>query len=143
MGGRGAASSGDPRNRVKLQKIEYNEEWLYQPDENTDLSDLAKNPIPYVGVGRDTKLGYEIEDDTIQTKYESNVLFPIEKLETLQPFVLRSGIENYKRFDGTERPYVVEYEGHYYLLDGNHRAAIAKLRRQKEIAVDLSHRRHK
>ena len=135
MGGRGAKSGS-----LRLHKIEYDPDWLYQPDDKTDLADMVKNPIPFVGVGEDKRLGYEIEDETIQTNFYEDVLFPVDKLETLQPFVLQSGITNYQRYDETDRPYVVRYQDHFYLLDGNHRAAIAKLKGQKYIAVNLSER---
>lgn len=142
FGGRGARSSNakGKNGGNELQPIAYNENWLYQPDEQTDLSDMRKNPIPFVGVGNDSKLGYEIEEETIQPSYESNVSIDVSKLKTLQPFVLQSGIDNPKRWDDTERPYVVEYNNNYYLMDGNHRAAKAKLNGDKTIQVDVSHR---
>lgn len=116
----------------------------YQPDNNTDLSDIMKNPIPFVGKGNDWKIGEQIEsDNVIQDEYKSNTPIEISKLKTLQSFVLKSGVQNYKRYDEQERPYVVQYKGNYYLIDGNHRAAIAKLNGDKTINVDLSIRKDK
>lgn len=122
-----------------LTPISPNPDWLYQPDDETDISDMRKNPIPFVGVGEDARLGNIFENETIQPKYESNTEVEISKLKTLQPFVLQSGIDNYKPFDGSERPYVIEFEGKYYLIDGNHRVAKAKLDGKKTVQVDISH----
>lgn len=126
-----------------LPKIKYNEDWAYQPDDDTDIDDLRENPIPYVGVGEDMKIGMEIEDETVQPEYKPKVPIDISKLETLQPFVLESGIVNYKRFDGTDTPYVVQYKGRYFLMDGNHRVAREKLKGKKTVIVDISVREHK
>lgn len=122
-----------------LAPISPNPDWLFQPDNETDISDMRKNPIPFVGVGEDARLGNIFENDTIQPKYESNTEVEISKLKTLQPFVLQSGIDNYKPFDGSERPYVIEFEGKHYLIDGNHRVAKAKLDGKKTVLVDISH----
>lgn len=89
------------------------------------------------------KIGMEIEDETVQPEYKPKVPIDISKLETLQPFVLESGIVNYKRFDGTDTPYVVQYKGRYFLMDGNHRVAREKLKGKKTVIVDISVREHK
>ena len=124
----------------KLEHIAVNPKWAYQPDEQTNLNDLVKNPIPFVGVGKDTELAELFYGDgtTRQSEYISNTSVNIADLQTLQPFVLESGVLNYKSWDSTERPYVVEFEGKYYLLDGNHRVAKAKLDGKKTITVDIS-----
>lgn len=140
MGGRGA-SSGRANRGGKLEPIDVNPNWVYQPDEQTDLKDMVKNPIPFVGVGKDMELDIKFEEDTIQSKYQSSVDIEISKLQTLQPFVLKSGITNYQRFDYTDKPYVIEYKNKFYLLDGNHRVAKAKLDGKKTITVDISIRK--
>ena len=124
----------------KLEHIAVNPKWAYQPDEQTNLNDLVKNPIPFVGVGKDTELAELFYGDgtTRQSEYISNTSVNIADLQTLQPFVLESGVLNYKSWDSTERPYVIEFEGKYYLLDGNHRVAKAKLDGKKTITVDIS-----
>lgn len=124
----------------KLEHIAVNPKWAYQPDEQTNINDLVKNPIPFVGVGKDTELAELFYGDgtTRQSEYISNTSVNIADLQTLQPFVLESGVLNYKSWDSTERPYVVEFEGKYYLLDGNHRVAKAKLDGKKTINVDIS-----
>lgn len=144
MGGRGSSSGragGSNSNSTQLskllQKIDVNDKWAYQPDDYTDLNDLRKNPIPYIGVGEDFKIGLQTED-AIQKSYKSDVDIDISKLKTFQPFVLASGIDNYKSWDGSDRPYVIEYKGGFYLLDGNHRVAKAKLQGKKKIKVDIS-----
>lgn len=104
---------------------------------------MRKNPIPFVGTGEDARLGGLFEEQTIQTKYESAVAVKINDLLTLQPFVLQSGIDNYTPFDSSERPYVIEFEGKLYLIDGNHRVARAKLDGKKEFVVDISHLKRK
>ena len=121
----------------KLERIPVNPKWAYQPDEKTDLKDMVKNPIPFVGEGNDWKIGEAIENAK-QPDYKSNVAIDIASLKTLQPFVLKSGLENYKSWDNSERPYVVNYKGENYLIDGNHRVALAKLKGEKTINVDIS-----
>ena len=138
-GGKGASVSKGLSSR--LPKIQVDDRWAYQPDDTTDLNDLRKNPIPYVGIENEYDIGNALENETVQQKYVSDYEIPISKLETLQPFVLASGIDNYKSWDDTERPYVAEYKGRYFLLDGNHRTAIAKLQGKKTIKVDLSIRK--
>ena len=123
-----------------LQPIKINPNWAYQPDENTDLNDVVKNPIPFVGNGNDWKIGEILENDTKQTEYDGSFVIDISKVKTLQPFILKSGVINYQRFDDTEKPYVAEYNGNYYLLDGNHRMAKAKLDGKKTMEVILSRR---
>lgn len=139
----GTGSSGlkGKNNSLKLQRIKINPNWAYQPDENTDLNDIVKNPIPFVGDGDDWKIGNLLEDETIQTSYEDDAIIDISKVQTLQPFVLQSGITNYRRFDTQDKPYVCELDGKYYLLDGNHRMARAKLDGQKTMHVNLSRRK--
>jgi hypothetical protein len=135
----GSTSTGKLTHSI--QHIKVNPNWAYQPDENTDLNDMVRNPIPFVGISKDLELAMLFDgNDTRQSKYENDVSIDISKLQTLQPFVLKSGLENYQRFDLTERPYVVEYKGKYYLLDGNHRVANAKLKGDKLVKVDISHR---
>lgn len=139
-GGRGGKRGGNSNSTQLsklLQKIDVNDKWAYQPDDYTDLNDLRKNPIPYVGVGEDFKIGLQTED-AIQASYKSDVDIDISKLKTFQPFVLASGIDDYKSWDGSDRPYVIEYKGGFYLLDGNHRVAKAKLQGKKKIKVDIS-----
>ena len=140
MGGRGQ-SSGRASSGGKLEPIDVNPNWAYQPDEQTDLKDMVKNPIPFVGVGKDMELGIKFEEDTIQSKYQSSVDIEISKLQRLQPFVFKSGITNYQRFDYTDKPSVIEYKNKFYLLDGNHRVAKAKLDGKKTITVDISTRK--
>lgn len=131
----GGASGGSAAN---LKPIKPNPEWAYQPDEETDISDMVENPIPFVGVGADMDLAVKLEDETIQSKYISNTEVDISDLQTLQPFVLRSGIEDYKPWDDSDRPYVVDFEGQKYVIDGNHRIAQAKLKGEKTVNVDIS-----
>jgi hypothetical protein len=126
-----------------LQPIAINPDWAYQPDENTDLNDVVKNPIPFVGDGEDWRIGNLLENETIQTSYDGNADVDVDKIQTLQPFVLKSGITNYQSFDGSEKPYVCELDGKYYLLDGNHRVAKAKLDGKKTVNVILSKRRQR
>ena len=135
--GRHGGNSNSTQLSKLLQKIAVNDKWAYQPDDYTDLNDLRKNPIPYVGVGEDFKIGLQTED-AIQKSYKSDVDIDISKLKTFQPFVLASGIDDYKSWDGSDRPYVIEYKGGFYLLDGNHRVAKAKLQGKKKIKVDIS-----
>ena len=135
----GVVPAIDTARSAELEAIAVNPDWLYQPDEMTDLNDLRKNPIPFVGVGEDARLGDLFENHTVQPKYESAVEVKIADLLTLQPFVLQSGIDNYIPFDSSERPYVVEFEGKLYLIDGNHRVAKAKLDGKKTVVVDVSH----
>ena len=135
----GVVPAIDTARSAELEAIAVNPDWLYQPDEMTDLNDLRKNPIPFVGVGEDARLGELFENHTIQPKYESAVEVKIADLLTLQPFVLQSGIDNYTPFDSSERPYVVEFKGKLYLIDGNHRVAKAKLDGKKTVVVDISH----
>lgn len=139
--GRGA--SGISGNSNALQPITINPDWAYQPDENTDLNDVVKNPIPFVGDGEDWRIGNLLENETIQTSYDGNVDIDVNKIQTLQPFVLKSGITNYQSFDGSEKPYVCELDGKYYLLDGNHRVAKAKLDGKKTVNVILSKRKQR
>ena len=136
-GGKRGGNSNSTQLSKLLQKIDVNDKWAYQPDDHTDLNDFRKNPIPYVGVGEDFKIGLQTED-AIQKSYKSDVDIDISKLKTFQPFVLASGIDNYKSWDGSDRPYVIEYKGGFYLLDGNHRVAKAKLQGKKKIKVDIS-----
>lgn len=134
----GGGRTSAPAKNETLQRIEVNPNWAYQPDANTDPYDIVKNPIPFVGNGKDWEIGETLENETKQTKYDGDYEIEIDKVKTLQPFVLQSGIDDYKRFDFNEKPYVVEFEGNYYLLDGNHRMARAKLKRQKTMNVTLS-----
>lgn len=129
--------------RIQLQPIAYNKNWAFQIDDQTDINDLVKNPIPFVGVGEDMRLAMLFEDGTTQSNYIADTVIDINKLETIQPFVLRSGINNYQAYDDSVRPYVIEYKGKYYLWDGNHRVAKAKLEGQKKINVDISVRKDK
>ena len=136
-----ANGSGQAGGIGSLKPIKPNPKWAYQPDDETDLDDMVENPIPFVGVGKDMELAIKFEDETIQSGYVSNAKVNISDLQTLQPFVLRSGIENYQRWDETDKPYVVEYESKYYVLDGNHRIAQAMLSGEKTVTVDLSKRK--
>lgn len=139
--GRGASGISGSSNA--LQPIAINPNWAYQPDENTDLNDVVKNPIPFVGDGEDWRIGNLLENETIQTSYDGNADIDVDKIQTLQPFVLKSGITNYQSFDGSEKPYVCELDGKYYLLDGNHRVAKAKLDGKKTVNVILSKRKQR
>ena len=127
-----------------LPIIRTNPNWAYQPDSLVNPSDMRKNPIPFVGIGEDMRLA-ELFDgyDTIQEKWVSDVEINISELKTLQPFVLQSGIDAPKSWDGSERPYVIQFEGARYLIDGNHRVAKAKLDGQKTVRVDLSVQRRR
>lgn len=136
-----ANSSGQASGIGSLKPIKPNPKWAYQPDDETDLDDMVENPIPFVGVGKDMELAIKFDDETIQSGYVSNATVNISELQTLQPFVLRSGIENYQRWDETDKPYVVEFESKYYVLDGNHRIAQAMLNGEKTVTVDLSKRK--
>lgn len=123
---------------AELKPIKPDSRWAYQPDDKTDPNDMIENPIPFVGVGPDMDLAVKFEDETIQTKYISNTEVNISELQTLQPFVLRSGIEEYKPWDESDRPYVVDFDGKKYVIDGNHRIAQAKLKGEKAVNVDIS-----
>lgn len=136
----GSGSSGLKGGGGGLQRIAVNPDWAYQPDEDTDLNDIVKNPIPFVGNGNDWKIGNILENETRQISYDGNYDIDISKIQTLQPFVLQSGITNYQSFDGSDKPYVCELNGKFYLLDGNHRVAKAKLDGKKTINVILSRR---
>lgn len=138
MGGRGSGSTGS-RGGGKLQPISVNEDWAWKPDDLVDLSDMRKNPIPFVGVGEDKRLATIFEDLTIQPKYESDVEVKISELKTLQAFVLQSGIDTPRSWDGSVRPFVIQFEGEKYLIDGNHRVAKAMLDGHKTIRVDISY----
>lgn len=140
--GRGSSKAGGTGGG-KLQAIAVNPSWAYQPDDATDPNDIVKNPIPFVGEGEDWRIGELLEDGTIQSGYIADYTIDISKVKTLQPFVLRSGIQNYQRFDNNDKPYVAELNGEYYLLDGNHRMAIAKLNGAKTMNVILSRRKEK
>ena len=142
MGGRGGSSGMSGGGQ--LPTIQTNENWLYQPDSLADPSDMRKNPIPFVGVGEDARLADLFDGyDTIQEKYVSDTEVNINELKTLQPFVLQSGIDTPRSWDGSERPYVIQFEGAKYLIDGNHRVAKAKINGNKTVIVDLSIRRRK
>lgn len=145
-GGSGMGGGGNPNSvgNGQLPLVQVDENWAFQPDDQVDPSDMRKNPIPFVGTGEDTRLA-ELFDgyDTVQERYTSNTEVNIDELKTLQPFVLQSGIDSPRSWDGTERPYVVQFEGSKYLIDGNHRVAKAKLDGQKTIRVDLSVRKRR
>ena len=143
MATNGSSSGIMPAVDTALELIAPDPHWLYQPDDETDISDMRKNPIPFVGVGEDAKLGDIFENHTIQSSYESAIPVNIADLVTLQPFVLQSGIDNYTPFDESERPYVIEFNGRLYLIDGNHRVAKAKLDGKKTVIVDVSHQKLK
>lgn len=136
--GRFAPKNGGAGSSAELKPIKHDPRWAYQPDEETDLSDMVENPIPFVGVGTDMDLAVKFEDETRQPEYISNTEVNISELKTLQPFVLRSGIEDYKPWDDSERPYVIEFEGQKYVIDGNHRIARAKLNGETTVRVDVS-----
>ncbi len=131
-------SGGKNTGAVKLQKIRKNSKWLYQPDAQTDLSDLRENPIPFVGIGEDARLNEFFEEDTYQTEYRYGETVNIADLKTLQPFVLQSGIDDYQRWDHTEIPYVIEFQGQKYLIDGNHRVVKAMMEGKKTVLADVS-----
>ena len=136
--GRQPQSSGKNSGTVTLQKIRKNSKWLYQPDAKTDLSDLRENPIPFVGIGEDARLNELFEEDTYQTEYRYGETVKIEDLKTLQPFVLQSGIDDYQRWDHTVIPYVIEFQGQKYLIDGNHRVVKAMMEGKKTVLADVS-----
>lgn len=138
---KGSSGIGRGGGKYDLQPIQINADWAYQPDENTNLNDVVKNPIPFVGDGKDWEIGNILENETTQTSYDGDYNIDVDKLQTLQPFVLQSGITNYQSFDGSEKPYVCELNGKYYLLDGNHRVAKAKLDGKKTVNVILSKRK--
>lgn len=126
-------------NTMAVYRVDKNA--ALQPDSETDLNDIMKNPIPFVGVGKDQQIGTLIDgQDVIQSKFIANYDIDISKVQTLQSFVLKSGITDYKSWDNSEKPYVVEFEGNYYLLDGNHRMAKALLDGKKTMNVELSKR---
>lgn len=131
----GGAAGG---SSAALKPIKPDPRWAYQPDAEADISDMVENPLPFVGVGTDMDLAVKFEDETIQSKYISNTEVNISDLQTLQPFVLRSGVENYKHWDDSERPYVIDFEGSKYVIDGNHRIAQAKIKGEKTVNVDIS-----
>lgn len=64
----------------------------------------------------------------------------VDKLNTLQSFVNKRAIENLinptstHTYD-TDTPVAVEYNGTYYLVDGNHRAVASKLLGTKKIRI--------
>lgn len=132
---------GGKRKQYKLEHISVNPNWSYQPDDETDLSDMVKNPIPFVGVGEDERLDDIIWLHSSRVEEKQDYKIEISKLQTLQPFVLKTGIVNYKSWDGSESPFVVELEGKFYLMDGNHRVAKAKLDGKKYVTVTLSRNR--
>ena len=146
MGGRGGSSgmSGGGGSLIdKLQRVAINEDWLYQPEPGQER-DMRKNPIPFVGVGKDMeldeKLDYNFSTKVVST--QDNVEVNISSLKTLQPMVDVNGVK--RALDGKAgmgNPVkVVEYHGQYYLMDGNHRAAAAKLRGQKTIRAKVIRR---
>lgn len=128
----------------KLQRIEFNPDWAFNYfEDESQKKELLKNPLRYVGLGKDAELAEILDEGTRQKAYKSDVEIDIDDLETLQPFVLKSGIDNENTLTSNMRPYVCEYKGHYILMDGNHRVSIAKLKGQKKIRVDLSVREDK
>ena len=135
----GRGRSGRTAN-MQLQPIRVDARWYFHPDNadfKVDLDDLAKNPIPFVGIGPDRKIGELIDGyGTVQDEYRYDVEVNISSLQTLQPFVLRSGMTGDVVDEGA--PYVVLLDGKYYLVDGNHRVARAKVAGQKTVRADVS-----
>lgn len=140
MGGRG--SNFGMNGTGKLRPVRnINEDWLYQPEPGTPMSDLRMNPIPFVGAGRDMELEEKLDYDfyTKVTNRRQNAEVNVSDLKTLQPLVTQSGVDRAMRGGaGMGNPVkVVSYKGQLYVLDGNHRAALAKMRGDKTIKVTL------
>ena len=76
-------SGGKDSGSVKLRKIRNNSKWLYQPDPQTDLSDLRKNPIPFVGIGEDAQY----------TLNESKILYIEPNKKRTQAWLTATGLE--------------------------------------------------
>lgn len=140
MGRKGSSgmSGGD-----RLPTVRVNENWLYQPEPFTPDSDIKKNPIPFVGIGNDAdldaKLNYNYSTRVTNTRRDVEV--NVDDLKTLQPFVTQSGVDRQLRGEGSRNSVkVVQYKGQMYVTDGNHRAAIAKMRGDKTIRVTLETR---
>ena len=135
--GRGASG-----REAGLQPIAIDNRWYFNPnnaDFEIDPQDVVRNPIRFVGVPRDTELAELFEGyGTVQDEYRYNVEVNINRLQTLQPFVLRSGVNN-PSDEGA--PYAVLIDGNYYLVDGNHRVARALLRGDRTVRLDVSVRR--
>ena len=135
----GRGNSGKS-NGTRLQPIQIDDRWAFHPsnaDFYVDPNDIAKNPIRFVGVGKDRELADLIENGTIQTQYIADTVIDISKLQSIQAFVLRSGM-NDRNYESGELPYVVLLDGKYYLVDGNHRVARAKLNGQKTVHAIVS-----
>ena len=67
---------------LKLQKIRTNSKWLYQPGADADLTDLRKNPIPFVGVGEDARLREAFEYETVEVDSRFDKKLKNDKLKT-------------------------------------------------------------
>ena len=124
-----------------LPTIQVDEDWLYQPDFEHDLSDIKKNYVPFVGVGEDMRLEELLEYD-ISTKVVStvdDVEVEISKLKTVQPFVTQTGVDRALRDQaGMGNPVrVVQYKGQMYLMDGNHRVNAAIVNGRKTIKARI------
>lgn len=149
MGGRSSSSGmqegagGKAAILNKLQKIKINEDWAYQPEPGLE-KDARKNPIPFVGVGKDMELDEKLNFDfsTRVVSVQDNVEVEVSSLKTLQPIVSVGGIS--RALDGNagmgNPVQVVEYKGQMYIMDGNHRAATAKLTGKKTIRARVTRR---
>lgn len=139
MGRKGSSGMNGAGGLKPVRSI--NEDWLYQPEPGTPMSDLRINPIPFVGAGRDMELEEKLDYDfyTKVTSRRQNVEVNVSDLKTLQPLVTQSGVDRAMRGGaGMNNPVkVVSYKGQLYVLDGNHRAALAKMRGDKTIKVTL------
>lgn len=100
--------------------------WEIHSEIHTKLAELP---------GKDYGQAYMIKHSKIQT-------VPMNKIEGLQDYVdlnyLRSLINqntpvNAKGYTGTGEAILVKYKNKYWVMDGNHRVAAAKLRGKKEI----------
>ena len=89
--------------------------------------------------GKDFGQSYMIKNSKIQT-------VPVNKIEGLQNYVdqsyLRTLIEqnvgvNTKGHTGTGETILIKYKNKYWVMDGNHRVAAAKLRGKKEIKTKV------
>lgn len=123
-----------------LPVIDVNDDWVFNPN-NADFyinpNDIVENPIKFVGIGNDAILMDKLDNGVIRTSYENDVEVKIADLQTLQPFVLKSGL--LKNTGDGEQPYVYEYKGNLYLIDGNHRVAREKLQGKKKVKVIVDH----
>ena len=91
----GRGVSGISSNSNALQPIAINPDWAYQPDENTDLNDVVKNPIPFVGDGEDWRIGNLLENETIQTSYDGNADIDVDKIQIFKMSLWEAWVDDW------------------------------------------------